>query len=151
MDRHTREQRSRNMSRIRKFGNESTEMRLVRLFRENGIKGWRRHLELPGCPDFTFRRSRLVVFIDGCFWHRCPACNWMPTSNTDYWLPKLERNVSKDREADRDLAERGWTVIRIWEHQLKKQPDEVIRSIQNALNAGANSVQQQSIVITGRT
>jgi G:T-mismatch repair DNA endonuclease (very short patch repair protein) len=56
-DRHTKEQRSRNMSRIRKFGNESTELTLLRLFRQYGIKGWRRHLDLPGRPDFTFAKS----------------------------------------------------------------------------------------------
>jgi DNA mismatch endonuclease (patch repair protein) len=133
MDRHTREQRSRNMSRVRKFGNESTEMRLVRLLREGRIKGWRRHLYLPGRPDFTFRKQRVVVFIDGCYWHRCPTCNWTPTSNTDYWLPKLERNVAKDREADRQLAERGWTVVRIWEHELRHNPKAVISRIQALL------------------
>jgi DNA mismatch endonuclease (patch repair protein) len=133
MDRHTKAQRSANMSRIRKFGNKSTEMRLVRLFREQGITGWRRHLKLPGRPDFTFRRERIVLFIDGCFWHRCPQCNWKPASNTRYWLPKLEQNVVKDREADRELAKRGWTVIRIWEHQLKKKPEEVISCILKAL------------------
>ena len=141
MDRHTKEQRSRNMSRVRKFGNESTEMRLVRLFRERGITGWRRHLKLPGRPDFTFRRARLVVFIDGCFWHRCPECNWRPATNTAYWLPKLARNVAKDREANRELAQRGWVVVRIWEHLLKTKPDEVIRAIQKRLNGRARSVQ----------
>jgi DNA mismatch endonuclease (patch repair protein) len=139
MDRHTKEQRARNMSRIRKFGNESTEMRLVRLFREHRITGWRRHLRLPGRPDFTFRRARVVVFIDGCFWHRCPECNWKPTSNTEYWLPKLKRNVAKDREADRELAERGWAVLRVWEHLLKTSPEEVICCIEEALARGRSS------------
>lgn len=133
MDRHTKEQRSRNMSRIRKFGNESTEMRLVRLFRQHGITGWRRHLRLPGRPDFSFRRANVVVFIDGCFWHRCPECSWKPTSNTNYWLPKLERNAANDRKADHELAERGWVVIRVWEHELKKNPESVIARIQAAL------------------
>jgi DNA mismatch endonuclease (patch repair protein) len=133
MDRHTKEQRSRNMARIRKFGNESTEQRLRRLFREQGIKGWRRHLELPGRPDFTFRKQRVAIFLDGCFWHRCPRCNWIPTSNTDYWIPKLERNVRKDREADQALRERGWQVVRIWEHDLKQAPQAVLDRIRKAL------------------
>ena len=132
-DRHTKEQRTWNMSRIRKFGNASTEMRVVRLFRQHGITGWRRHLSLPGRPDFTFRRERVVVFIDGCFWHRCPECRWTPTSNTDYWLPKLDQNVAKDREADRQLAERGWVVIRVWEHLLSKNIEVVVSCIRNAL------------------
>lgn len=133
MDRHTKEQRSWNMSRIRKFGNESTEMRLVRLLREHGIIGWRRHLKLPGRPDFTFRWASVVVFIDGCFWHRCPVCNWTPAANVDYWTPKLARNVEKDREADANLRAAGWTVVRIWEHVLKRRPGEAIHRIRRAL------------------
>jgi DNA mismatch endonuclease (patch repair protein) len=132
-DRHTPEQRSRNMSRIHKFGNESTELRMVRLFRAHGIRGWRRHLKLPGRPDFTFRGERVVVFVDGCFWHRCPVCNWVPTRNADYWGPKLARNVEKDREADAELGARGWRVVRVWEHALKRQPDDVARLIRRAL------------------
>jgi DNA mismatch endonuclease (patch repair protein) len=117
------------MSRIRKFGNESTEMRLAKLFRKNGIKGWRRHLKLPGRPNFTFRNERVVVFIDGCFWHRCPECNWTPTSNTDYWVPKLERNVRKDRQADRQLAEKKWRVVRFWEHELRNEPASCLQRV----------------------
>lgn len=132
-DKHTKEQRSRNMARIRKFGNASTELRLVQLFREHGIKGWRRHLNLPGRPDFAFPRLRVVIFADGCFWHRCPRCHWVPSSNTDYWLPKLERNVLKDREANRALRQRGWMVVRIWEHQLKQHPQLVAARIRKAI------------------
>ena len=132
-DCHTQEQRSRNMSRIRKFGNESTELRLARLLRLHGITGWRRHLPLPGRPDFTFRRERVVVFVDGCFWHRCPRCNWTPTSNTRYWEAKFARNLAKDREANRALRKAGWHVLRIWEHVLGEQPSRVIVRIRRAL------------------
>lgn len=131
-DRHTKDQRSRNMSRIRKFGNASTELRMMRLFSQHGIKGWRRHLDLPGRPDFTFHRERVVVFVDGCFWHCCPRCNWIPTSNTAYWDEKLARNQAKDREANRALRRAGWTVVRIWEHSLK-QPDQVIARLRRLL------------------
>ncbi|HZT83272.1 MAG TPA: very short patch repair endonuclease [Gemmataceae bacterium] len=134
-DRHSREQRSRNMSRIRKFGNASTELRLLRLLRAGGITGWRRHLDLPGRPDFTFPRERVVVFVDGCFWHRCPRCNWKPASNTAYWTAKLARNVAKDREADRQLQRTGWRVLRIWEHALREQPNRVMARIRRALAA----------------
>ncbi len=134
-DTHSGAQRSYNMSRIRKFGNKSTELRLVRLFRVNGIKGWRRHLKLPGRPDFTFPKERVVVFIDGCFWHRCPECNWTPTSNTDYWIPKLNRNVHKDHEANVQLAQRNWTVVRVWEHELKRDPDGVAARIRRILRS----------------
>jgi DNA mismatch endonuclease (patch repair protein) len=133
-DKHSGSQRSYNMSRIRKFGNESTEVRLLRLFRQRGIHGWRRHLPLPGRPDFTFRGARVVVFVDGCFWHCCPVCNWKPSSNTHYWEPKLARNVQKDRAADEALRKKGWRVVRIWEHVLRQQPDEVLSRISDALS-----------------
>ena len=131
-DRHTREQRSRNMASIRKFGNQSTELRLLKLFRQYGIKGWRRHLKLPGRPDFTFRRERVVVFVDGCFWHCCPRCKWRPTSNIDYWEAKLARNRAKDREANRALRRNDWTVVRIWEHALK-EPVRAINRLRRVL------------------
>ncbi|MCI0462562.1 MAG: very short patch repair endonuclease [Gemmataceae bacterium] len=134
MDRHSKEQRSRNMARIRKFGNESTEMRMLRLFRQHGIKGWRRHLDLPGRPDFTFRRERVVLFIDGCFWHRCPRCNWTPASNTEYWAAKFARNLATDRDANRALRRAGWKVLRIWEHWLKQEPERVVARITRALS-----------------
>jgi DNA mismatch endonuclease (patch repair protein) len=121
------------MSRIRKFGNASTELRMVQLLRENGLKGWRRHLKLPGRPDFTFRRERVVVFTDGCFFHRCPMCNWTPTSNVGYWEKKLASNVGKDREADRQLHERGWLVVRVWEHDIRRSPEDVVSRIKLAL------------------
>ncbi len=132
VDKVTKEQRSWNMARIRKFGNKSTEVRMTQLFRENGITGWRRHLPLPGRPDFTFRRERVVVFVDGCYWHRCPECAWTPASNVAYWDAKLAGNVKKDRQHSRQLRAAGWKVIRIWEHSLK-HPKRAIARIRRAL------------------
>jgi DNA mismatch endonuclease (patch repair protein) len=132
-DRITKGERSRNMSRIRSFGNESTEKRMIRLFRQNGIKGWRRHLKLPGRPDFTFPEKRVIVFVDGCFWHSCPVCNWRPATNVSYWQGKLARNRQMDRSANTELRKAGWKVVRIWEHVLKRQPNNVISRIRVAL------------------
>jgi DNA mismatch endonuclease (patch repair protein) len=132
-DRHSKEQRSRNMSRIRKFGNESTELRMVKLFRQYGIAGWRRHLTLPGRPDFAFRRERVAVFVDGCFWHRCPRCNWTPASNVAYWENKFALNRARDRQANRALRRAGWRVVRVWECVLRTQPARVVSRIRQAL------------------
>jgi DNA mismatch endonuclease (patch repair protein) len=112
--------RSEVMSRIRGSGNRSTEQRLAALFRSHSIKGWRRHLPLPGRPDFTFRRLRLVVFVDGCFWHGCPQHGTLPRQNGRFWRQKISRNRERDREVSRELRRRGWRVIRIWEHELKR-------------------------------
>jgi len=134
-DRHTPEQRSRNMARIRKFGNASTELRLRRLLRAAGITGWRRHLPLPGRPDFTFRQQRVVLFIDGCFWHRCPRCAAMPATNAEYWQRKFARNIERDRDANRRLRRAGWRVLRIWEHALTR-PARTLGRIRRALARG---------------
>jgi DNA mismatch endonuclease, patch repair protein len=68
-------------------------------------------------PDLVFRRARLAVFVDGCWWHRCPEHANEPRANTAYWLPKLDRNVTRDRLVDDGLRAAGWTVIRVWEHE----------------------------------
>lgn len=68
-------------------------------------------------PDIVFTRARLAVFVDGCFWHVCPEHGTQPKSNTDYWRPKLERNVARDLSVNEALADAGWRVLRAWEHE----------------------------------
>ncbi len=68
-------------------------------------------------PDIVFTKRRVAVFVDGCFWHCCPEHGTRPKSNTEYWLPKLEANVARDRRNDTALESEGWTVVRIWEHE----------------------------------
>jgi DNA mismatch endonuclease (patch repair protein) len=68
-------------------------------------------------PDVVFTRARLAVFVDGCFWHRCPEHGNVPRANGDYWGPKLARNVARDRAVDQALAAAGWHVMRAWEHE----------------------------------
>ena len=75
---------------------------------------------LPGVrrrADIVFTPARVAVFADGCFWHRCPDHAADPKTNSDYWIPKLERNVERDRETDLLLAEAGWLSVRVWEHE----------------------------------
>lgn len=68
-------------------------------------------------PDVVFPAARVAVFVDGCFWHRCPEHGTSPRSNDDYWTPKLARNVERDQRIDEALSASGWTVIRVWEHE----------------------------------
>lgn len=81
-------------------------------------------------PDIAFTRMRVAVFIDGCFWHRCPAHGNTPKSNTDYWSAKLDRNAERDRAVSKALTGAGWRVIRAWEHE---PTDEVVERITAAL------------------
>lgn len=114
------EKRSAVMSLVKGRGNRSTELVLARIFRANSIKGWRRHLSLPGKPDFCFPKLKVAVFVDGCFWHGCPRCYRRPKSNTEFWDRKISGNRARDRRVARELATMGWRVVRIPEHLLAK-------------------------------
>lgn len=78
---------------------------------------YRLHAKLPGRPDLVFTRAKLAVFVDGCFWHRCPEHGIMPKNNREWWLEKLEANVVRDRLKDDALDALGWRVVHIWEHE----------------------------------
>ncbi len=114
------EKRSEVMSRVRGKGNKATELRLVEMLRAHKITGWRRHAKVFGAPDFVFPKLRLAVFVDGCFWHGCPEHGSVPATNRDFWRSKISRNRERDREVTRELKRRGWRVLRLWEHELRK-------------------------------
>ena len=87
-------------------------------------------------PDFVFPKRRVAVFVDGCFWHRHPGCKfcYTPKSRMDFWLPKFERNVARDRLVTRTLRKAGWKVVRVWECQLSpKKAGRTIARIKRAL------------------
>jgi DNA mismatch endonuclease (patch repair protein) len=106
------------MRRIRARGNKSTELRLIRAMRDGKMVGWRRGWKMVGNPDFVFPKARVAVFVDGCFWHGCRKCFRTPTANKDYWVLKIGTNRERDRRISRTLRQRGWSVLRIWEHDL---------------------------------
>jgi DNA mismatch endonuclease (patch repair protein) len=109
------------MSKIRGTGNKDTELRLIQIFRATGIAGWRRGSKLPGKPDFVFLKSKTAVFVDGCFWHGCPKHATWPKTRAAFWLAKITGNKARDRKVNRLLRAKGWTVIRIWEHELARK------------------------------
>ena len=109
------------MSRIRSRGNETTELRFIRLLRKYKISGWRRGSALPGKPDFVFRKQRVAVFIDGDFWHGNPRKFRLPKSNVAYWAPKIEANRRRDIAINRRLRKLGWRVLRFWESALRNE------------------------------
>lgn len=129
--------RSQLMSRVRSSGNRTTEVELALLLRKAHLKGWRRHLPLPGSPDFAWPSQRVAVFVDGCFWHghECGK-NIHPRKNREVWRKKIERNRKRDRRVSRQLRERGWIVIRIWECRLTRAPGVCLGRIERALCAG---------------
>lgn len=114
--------RSELMSRVRSSRNVTTEIRLLGLLRSARVSGWRRNSRLQGKPDFVFPRSKLVVFVDGCFWHghNCKR-NLTPKRNVRLWEQKIHHNQRRDRQVSHELRSSGWRVIRIWECSLRQE------------------------------
>ncbi len=151
--------RSEVMSRIRSRGNRDTELALVRLLRANGITGWRRHARvavegrksrvegkaisgsrrsslvsrLTVRPDFVFRQVRLALFVDGCFWHGCPRHATKPANNKEFWQKKLAGNKQRDQLVNRTLRRAGWRVVRIWECDLARNGERILKRIEKHL------------------
>lgn len=133
-DRLTREQRSKNMAAVRSRGNNSTEQALVKLFRQQGISGWRRHLKISGIrPDFVFPKHKFVVFAHGCFWHGCKLHRSIPVSNKRFWKGKIFANKKRDLAGKRKLRRLGWVVLCFWEHEIKGKPDKITKKISEAI------------------
>jgi len=113
--------RSKIMSKVKSKNNKSTELKMIEYFKEIELKGWRRNYKLFGKPDFTFPKKRVVVFVDGCFWHGHNCRNLKPKQNKEYWEKKIQKNKERDKLVTETLTQKGWKVYRIWECQLKKK------------------------------
>ena len=127
MDVFEKAKRSDIMRRVKSENNRSTEQKLIRFFKENGIKGWRRNYPVIGKPDFVFLQKRIAIFTDGCFWHGHDCRNTRPSDTREYWDKKRERNIRRDKEITALFQDRGWRVIRIWECEFKKKNAERLR------------------------
>jgi len=114
----------------------AAEVQLRRLLHARGLR-YRVDAAIPGLPrrraDITLATSRVTVFVDGCFWHGCPEHKTAPKANADWWAAKLARNVERDRETDAHLAELGWHVVRIWEHE---DPECAADRVEAAVRSG---------------
>jgi len=97
-------------------------MPLLSLLRKNRITGWRRHLPLPGKPDFAFPKQKDAVFVGGCFWHGCPNCYTRPKTNRKFWDKKREDNMAHDKRVNCQLRRQDLKVIRIWQHSFTSCP-----------------------------
>lgn len=135
MDKLSAERRSGNMRQIRSE-NTKPEVALRSLLHRAGYR-YRLHSSLlPGKPDLIFPGRKAVIFLHGCFWHLHRGCvdGHVPESRTDYWIPKLERNVERDKRVSRELKTLGWRVLVVWECELKSPP-KVLRKAEKFLQA----------------
>lgn len=111
------------MSRIRSQGT-GPERAVARALRRIRCAGWRRHSRVLGTrPDFVWRRERVALFVDGCFWHGCPRCYKAPKSRRAFWKTKLAHNRRRDDLQSRWLRTCGWVALRLWECQLRRGSD----------------------------
>ena len=136
MDVFSKEKRSQIMARIRNRGNKTTEWAIRSRLIKKGIKGWRCHFkDIPGNPDFSFPDLFIAIFLDGCYWHGCPKCKKIPATHKKFWREKISKNVLRDKRNSRNLKKIGWRVIRFWEHEIKKVPEECLKKIIKAINS----------------
>jgi DNA mismatch endonuclease (patch repair protein) len=123
------QQRSRIMRAIRSRRNRTTELAFASALRAAGITGWRRHLPIPGRPDFAFKAARVAIFVDGCFWHGCRRHTAQPSTNAQYWIPKIAKTRKRDHRNTKVLQRQGWWVLRFWEHDIEGRSTKCIAKV----------------------
>lgn len=103
---------------------------------KNDIRGYRLHWKkADGRPDIAFVKYRKAIFINGCFWHRCPYCKLsLPKSNQEFWKSKFEKNTERDKRKIQALNNSGWKTLVIWECEIKKELPRVIDKVKTFLN-----------------
>ena len=129
----TPKKRSDVMRAVKSKNTKTTELTMIGILKELHIIGWRRTYHLVGKPDFVFPKKRIVVFVDGCFWHGHNCRNVTPSSNSDFWNSKREYNRHHDKTVTSTLQSKNWIVIRIWECELKKKNREKLMGKINVL------------------
>ncbi|MEH7126215.1 very short patch repair endonuclease [Bacillus sp. JJ1773] len=135
-DKITKEQRSKNMQAIKSQSNLENDV--SKALWKKGFR-FRKNTKMFGKPDISIKKYKVVIFIDSCFWHCCPVHGNMPKSNQDYWMNKLGRNKSRDKEVTSFYIENGWRVLRIWEHEFKQDFEKTIEMIADFIRSAKNS------------
>lgn len=125
------EQRKRNMQAVRSKGTKLEEKVMSALWKK-GIRFRKNVRDLFGNPDIAIKKYKIVIFIDSCFWHKCDIHGTKPKSNVEFWNNKLSRNVQRDKEVNTYYIEKGWNILRVWEHDLKR--NDFNRTIEEIVN-----------------
>nr|WP_263323546.1 very short patch repair endonuclease [Neobacillus sp. Marseille-Q6967] len=131
----TQEQRKKNMQAIK--SQSALENKVTIALWKMGYR-FRKNAKLFGKPDISIKKYKVVIFIDSCFWHCCPIHKSMPKSNSDYWEKKLRRNISRDIEVNNYYRERGWNILRVWEHEFKENFNIAVNNIARFISENKN-------------
>ncbi len=140
MDVHDKKTRSYNMSRIKSKNTKPEEMVRKYLF-SHGFRYRKNDKRLPGTPDIVLPKYRVVIFVNGCFWHGHNQCRYfvIPKSNTEFWVDKINKNIERDALNTEKLISLGWNVITIWECELKKDKrEDALSALQHRLECSIN-------------
>jgi DNA mismatch endonuclease (patch repair protein) len=132
MDNLTAEQRRKNMQNIRSI-NTKPERMIMDALKKRRIYFAAHVSKIPGKPDIVFRRKKVAVFIDSDFWHGHPERCIMPKTNPEYWSKKIASNRKRDQQVNRELTNNGWTVIRLWEYDIKHNLEGSLEIILKAI------------------
>lgn len=142
----TPEDRQKTMRAVKGKGTK-LEKSLFSMLAGMGLKGWKKNVSnIVGKPDIIFLDQKIAIFIDGCFWHGCPICQRkLPETNREYWKRKIARNVQLAKTHNQQLADEGWKVIRIWEHEMKNEAGkrEIRAKISQAIDQEATQYEQK--------
>lgn len=132
----TKEYRSKMMSKIRSTGGKAETLLAKRIWHE-GYRYFRNYKKLPGKPDIAITKYKIAIFVDGEFWHGYDWDNQKLKrihTNRDYWIPKIEKNMAKDKQVNEELRNMGWIVIRFWEkHEVLKNINECVLEVKEAI------------------
>ncbi len=129
----TKEQRTKNMKAI-KSSHTKMEDSVCKVLWKKGVRFRKNVKDLPGKPDIAIKKYKVVIFMDSCFWHKCPKHFKRPKSNLEYWDPKIEKNVKRDFEVNKFYIDNKWNILRIWEHEVKDNFNSVIDKIETFIN-----------------
>lgn len=142
-DVHSPEKRSYNMSRIHAKGTKPEETVRKYLF-SKGFRYRKNGPRLPGKPDIVLPKYKTVVFVNGCFWHRHEGCKYFvwPKNNAEFWRKKIMSNVERDNRNYSELKEKGWSVVVIWECELKDRRSETLSSVAKSLELLATEAEK---------
>jgi DNA mismatch endonuclease (patch repair protein) len=128
VDKVTSQQRSEIMRQVKSTGT-SLERLVQKALRHHRVYFAKNVKSIVGNPDLVFRRKKLLVFIDSCFWHGCPEHCRVPSSRTEYWHNKISRNKQRDKHVNLALKQEGWKILRFWEHELNDNFDSCVSLI----------------------
>ena len=137
MDKHSKEQRHKNMQAI-KAQNTKLENLVANFLWQKGYRFRKNVKDLEGKPDIAIKKYKLVIFIDSCFWHKCPLHYKAPMTNFEFWENKISKNQQRDNYITEYYLMKKWNILRIWEHELREDFDKTLQKVINFIENSKN-------------